>query len=156
MGVAVIVFGKDTAHTTTSFNLLADLLVILAACCYGLFSAFGKKLRYDKLVATFYYYLAACILAMLTLPFFFDVRMLSLTELLGAAWIGAMTNGIATYLWFKALESGEVVRAASLVFLTPFVSLLYISIFLHEPITLSSVLGLILILAGGFLANKNA
>ncbi len=154
-GVATIIFGGNAIHRSPVFNLKADLLVIFAACCYGLFSALGKKLKYDKLVATFHYYLFACIFAILTLPFLTELRKLSMPELFGVIWIGAMTNGIATFLWFKALESGEVVRAASLVFLTPFVSLIYISVFLHEPITVASLVGLVLIVSGAIIADES-
>ncbi len=154
-GVATIVFEGNEIRRSTVFNPKADLLVIFAACCYGLFSALGKKLRYDKLVATFHYYLFACIFSTLTLPFLIELRKLSMLELFGVIWIGTMTNGIATFLWFKALESGEVVRAASLVFLTPFVSLIYISVFLHEPITVASLAGLVLIVSGAIIADES-
>ena len=61
---------------------------------------------------------------------------------------GVFVNGISYIFWFKALEHGETHIISNLLYLTPFISLIYISIFLNEKILLSSVIGLIVIVSG--------
>ncbi len=151
-GAMVIILGGNGGMLT--FNPLADVIAVLAAFTTGLFFALGKKLKYDKLVATFHYYLFACLLALLTFSPFIHIRKLSMLELFGVGWIGAFTDGIATFLWFKAIELGEVARPASIVFLTPFVSLIFIYFIIHEPIIPAPIIGLLLIILGAWLVDQ--
>ncbi|MFZ5354161.1 MAG: EamA family transporter [Bacillota bacterium] len=57
--------------------------------------------------------------------------------------------------WFKALEGLRTNIVSSLLYLTPFVSLLYIWLFLSEKIELSSLVGLGAIVLGVILQYIN-
>lgn len=73
-------------------------------------------------------------------------------SLLAAAYVGASEMGLAFVTWLMALKlSSSAARLGSLVFLAPFISLIWISLILGEEIALSSVLGLGLIVAGALL-----
>ena len=65
---------------------------------------------------------------------------------LGAVYIGAFEMGITFLLWLQALQLAPVrSRLANLVYLSPFVSLMWISSLLKESIYASAVAGLVLI-----------
>lgn len=57
-------------------------------------------------------------------------------------------NGITYIFWFKALEHGKTSIISNLLFLVPFISLVYIYLFLGEKILISSFIGLVVILIG--------
>ena len=59
-----------------------------------------------------------------------------------------MTNAVAFIFWFKALEYGETAQMTNMVFLTPFISLIYIYFLVGEQILPSSIVGLIFIVLG--------
>ncbi len=69
--------------------------------------------------------------------------------LLGAAYIGVFEMGLAFVLWLRALRlSDKTARVANLVFLSPFLSLVFIHYLVGEEIALSTIAGLLLIVAG--------
>ena len=57
--------------------------------------------------------------------------------------------GIAFLFWLKALRlSRSTAQVNNLVFLSPFLSLIFIHLFVGEKIALSTALGLVFIIAG--------
>ncbi|MFA4668804.1 DMT family transporter [Pyrococcus kukulkanii] len=73
---------------------------------------------------------------------------------LGAVYIGTFEMGLTFLLWLKALEGEEAGKVASLVYLTPVLSLVFISIVVGEKILKSTLLGLALILLGIILSRR--
>ena len=66
-----------------------------------------------------------------------------------------MEMGITFLVWDRALKLAEnTARVANLIYLTPFLSLLLIGGVLSEKIMVSTVAGLILIVAGILIARR--
>ncbi len=134
-------------------NPKGDILAILGAISYGLFSILCKKYKYEASTSTLIYYFFGFILVTITTFFFSHIEAVSFYEILGLAWLGIVVNGVGFIFWIKALEQGETAKIANLIFLTPFLSLVYIHFLLGEKILISSILGLILIIAGVFIQS---
>jgi drug/metabolite transporter (DMT)-like permease len=69
--------------------------------------------------------------------------------LLGAAYVGLFEMGITFVLWLNALKLSEsTAKVGNLIFLSPFLSLIFIHLFVGEDILASTFIGLVLIVAG--------
>lgn len=69
--------------------------------------------------------------------------------LIGAVYTGIFEMGITFFFWLKALTLSENnARIASLAYLSPFLSLIFIYLILQERVTISAVAGLFLIISG--------
>jgi drug/metabolite transporter (DMT)-like permease len=69
--------------------------------------------------------------------------------LLPAVYIGLFEMGIPYILWLKALQLSESTgRISNLIYLTPFISLIFIHTILKERLYFTSLIGLGLIVAG--------
>lgn len=143
-----IVATKGELLSFTFANAKGDILAILGAVSYGLFSVLGKKHKYETFTSMLLYYCFGFILVLITVFAFSSIPKVSLVQLAGLAWLGIMSNAIAFVFWFKALEHGDTAKMANIVFLTPFLSLIYIYFLLDEPILRSSIMGLVLIVLG--------
>lgn len=67
----------------------------------------------------------------------------------GAIYIGVFEMGLTFVLWLTALKlSTHTARVSNLVFISPFISLILVSIFVGEKILLSTVIGLAIIVSG--------
>ena len=76
--------------------------------------------------------------------------------LYGAVYIGLFEMGITFILWLKALRMSETTgRVANLIYLSPFLSLIFINYLVGERILVSSIIGLILIIAGIILQQRS-
>ena len=80
---------------------------------------------------------------------FSEVRPSGLGGLLGAAYVGTFEMGITFVLWLAALKlSANTARVGNLIFLSPFLSLVFIHFLVGEDILPSTFAGLGLIIAG--------
>lgn len=73
----------------------------------------------------------------------------------GGVYIGVFEMGLAFVLWLKAMKLAEnTARIANLIFISPFLSLFFISVFLGEEILSSTLVGLLMIIVGLVLQQR--
>lgn len=146
-GVCFVISGGNLFNFNIQYST-GYLLAISAGLIWGFFSVLGKKLNYETFSSMFVYILSALILTTVIVYSFFTFEVPTLSEVLGLAYLGVLTVGIAFVLWFKSLKLGETVKISNLVYLTPFVSLVFIHFIIGEKILLTSIFGLVLIIIG--------
>ncbi|HDQ46275.1 MAG TPA: DMT family transporter [bacterium] len=67
----------------------------------------------------------------------------------GTAWVGLFEMGLTFLFWMKALElTSHPVRIGNVVYLSPFISLIFLNRIVGEHIHTSAIIGLILIMIG--------
>jgi drug/metabolite transporter (DMT)-like permease len=75
--------------------------------------------------------------------------------LIYGAWVGCVEMGVTFLLWQTALRmTSSVARVSQLIFVSPFLSLIFIHQFLEEQINPLTILALLLIVAGLVLTNR--
>ncbi|MDW7709523.1 MAG: DMT family transporter [Deferrisomatales bacterium] len=103
----------------------------------------------DPVAALFLNFLFGLPFVWLGCALFSEVRLPDAGGLLGAAYVGTFEMGIAFVLWLRALRLAEnASRVGNLVFLSPFLSLVFIRTFVGEAILPSTFAGLALIVGG--------
>jgi drug/metabolite transporter (DMT)-like permease len=82
------------------------------------------------------------------------------TGFMGAAasvYIGIFEMGISFLFWLKALQlAPTTAKVSNLVYLAPFLSLVFVHFILHEPVYYTTPAGLILIISGIFIQNSRS
>ena len=146
-GVAVVATGGNVSDLG-NVDLAGILSCCLAAMCYGLFSVMTIKIQCDKFVAMMIYYFFSTVAAAAVLLFAGGIPVLNAAQIPGILWTGVLIYGVAFSLWSIAIASGNTAKISNLAYLTPFVSLVWIYFLLGEPITIASVVGLLIIIAG--------
>ncbi len=147
IGVVVVV-SRNGRFTLLYEDILSYLMAVGAAVCYSLFSVLSKKFDYDRTTSMFFAYIFSFILISVTTMVVSYIPFVGVGELVGLMWLGVFTYSIAFISWLLALKNGATEKVSNLIFFTPFVSLIYISFFLGEKITIFSVVGLCLIVVG--------
>ncbi len=145
----VIIATKGQVFSLKFENAFGDFLAILSTIIWASFWIFNlkdKRANEEKLFGAFFFgtiYTAIYIL-------FYDSFVVSESlYFLGVIYIGLFEMGITFFLWLKGLElSDNKVRTSTLVFLSPFLSLIFIGIIVGEEILISSILGLVFIIGG--------
>lgn len=147
LGVLVIVTqGKIVSVAFTS--LAGDLLALAGAFVFALFSVLGKRARYDQTVSATVYFAVALVAVTATLLLTDRIPWPSAAVWPWLLYNGVLVNGITYVFWFKALENGDTFVISNALYLTPFLSLVYVYYWLEEPILPSAVAGLLVIVAG--------
>lgn len=74
--------------------------------------------------------------------------------IIASAYIGIFEMGITFFLWLKALQTAvSTDKISNLVYLAPFLSLVFIHFILHEPVYYTTPAGLLLIISGILVQN---
>ncbi|HKK42308.1 MAG TPA: DMT family transporter [Bacteroidales bacterium] len=79
----------------------------------------------------------------------------SLKGIMSSVYVGVFEMGITFFFWLKALQTATTTdRVSNLVYLAPFISLVFIHFILHEPVYYTTPAGLIFIVSGILIQNS--
>ncbi len=82
---------------------------------------------------------------------------ISLKGALGSVYVGLFEMGITFFLWLKALTlATSTDRISNLVYIAPFISLIFINFFLDEHVYSTTPAGLVLIIGGILIQNRKS
>jgi len=154
VGVSIVITGGDLLNLKFG-NFYGILLAVFGAVTYGLFSVTGKKQDYEKYTSMTIYYIFGFVYAVVSVLFFSEIPKISIYQLAGLFWLGFFTSGLAFVFWFLALKHGDTAKMSSMIFLTPFLSLIYIYFMIGEKILFSSIAGLVIIVVGILIQSKS-
>jgi len=140
----------------------SDLTGVLLATGSSVFWAFyfilNVKDKRDEGVKLLLNFVFGSIYLILTI--FFTGKCLIEPGLRGIAasiYIGIFEMGITFFLWLKALQmASTTAKVSNLVYLAPFISLIFVHFILHEHVYYTTPFGLVVIISGIFIQNKQS
>ncbi len=138
----------------------ADLLGVFLATGSSVFWAFyfilnvkDKRDEAVKLFMNFLFgsiYLIAAVIITGKWPDYIGFK-----GIVSSVYIGLFEMGITFFFWLKALQLSQTTdKVSNLVYLAPFLSLIFVHFILHEPVYYTTLAGLLLIISGIFIQNK--
>lgn len=148
VGVLIISTRGDLSSLRFA-NAQGVLLALASAVIWALFWISNMRDRRDEIAKLFlnFAFGSGFILAFTLLTR--GLEMPRMPGLLGAVYVGLFEMGITFVLWLKALRlSRSTAQVSSFIYLIPFLSLIVIRLTVGERILLSTVAGLIFIVAG--------
>jgi drug/metabolite transporter (DMT)-like permease len=153
-GVIVLVLPDISAHGLSG-NFLGAMAVVVAAISYAINALYQRRkmrsvsvfeVSLGQLVATV---LIALPIAAPTIP---QVHVAA-GSIMAVIVLGAGGTGIAYLLYYYVMNSLGAVRAAGVTVLVPLTAVFWGVVLLHEALTLPTVIGMVVILAGIVLTN---
>jgi drug/metabolite transporter (DMT)-like permease len=136
-----------------------DFLLFLSAPNWAIFSVLSKPvLRRHPAILTMSYVLTLGWL--MVLPLFLagqgpaEIARLSLAGWGALAFLGLLCSGVAYIFWYDALQHGDASQVATFLYLEPLVTLAVAATLLGEPLTVATLGGGAVILAGVWLVNR--
>ncbi len=107
-----------------------------------------KYSKIDPVVRLFMNFAFATLFSFAAGIFFSDFWSLNLNGILGSLYVGAFEMGITFYLWLKALSLAKsTAKLGNIIYVVPFVSLVFINTIVGEKIYWTTVVGLIIIVS---------
>ena len=130
-------------------NTTGVLLALSTTIVWSLFWIFNTKDKRESTVRLFLNFAFASLFILLVLLGWGRPAIPPVRGLIGAIYVGLFEMGITFLLWLKALKAAKTTaHVVNLIYLVPFLSLLLIAAVLREPIFPSTIVGLVLIVAG--------
>ena len=151
LGVALIV--GDTSFLGTSME--GNLMIILSALCWAVYSILGKKLleKYDTLTITTYVFVLG---TLMFIPFMKNgiPARISLTGWAVILYLALLCSVFAYIAWYDALADAEASKVATFLNLIPLFAMLLSYFILKEKIGMSLLTGAFFIITGIYLTQK--
>lgn len=155
-GVVVIATRGDPLALAFS-NGPGVALALGSTVIWALYWIYNTRDEHDPVAGLFLNFVFALPFIFIACAVFSDPWPSSAHGFAGAAYVGVFEMGITFILWLKALRlTYSTARISTLIFFSPFLSLVFISALVGEVIRVSTIAGLILIVAGNLLQQKAA
>ena len=155
LGVTVLLYSSNS-QASDNIAPLGVFLAILSTLFWASYWLISKKSQSDPLSMMFVAFSTA-------LPFSLGVCLqgpglpeLNTPHLLSGLWVGLIEMGLTYLLWHRAISrSASAARIGQLIFLSPFISLVFIYFFLDEKISFTVILSLSIIVLGTWITQKH-
>lgn len=138
-------------------SLPGVLLALGSAVIWSLFWIYNVKDKRDEVVKLFLNFAFGFTFILIATILFSNVIISETSGLFGAVYVGVFEMGITFVLWLTALRlSRTTAQVSTLIYLVPFLSLIFINIFVGEQILISTIIGLLFIVAGIMIQQYNS
>ena len=158
LGISLISFN---GNMILKLNPLGDILAILAAIVWAIYSIITKKIsgfHYNTIQATrrtFFYGLLFIIPALFIFDFKLGLnRFTEPTNLLNILYLGLGASALCFVTWSFSVKILGAVKTSVYIYLVPVITVVTSYIVLQEKITLFSLLGTVLTLVGLFISES--
>ena len=139
-------------------NPFGVFVALFSAIIWSLFWIYNIKDKRDEVSKLFLNFTFGFFYILIALPILspfllsnssFGIKLVGGYGLLGAIYIGLFEMGITFVLWLKALQlSKTTAQVSNFIYLVPFLSLIVINLTVGENIYISTIIGLVFIIAG--------
>jgi drug/metabolite transporter (DMT)-like permease len=128
------------------------ILALVSSIIWALYWIFNVRQKGDAIIKLFLNFLSGLIILTVIVIAFSDFRIVPNISFSAALYVGIFETGITYIFWMKAMQfSSNNAKTGNLIFLTPFLSLIFIRFVLKETLFLTTFIGLIFIIAGIFI-----
>jgi drug/metabolite transporter (DMT)-like permease len=146
---AIIIATQGKPFSLDLSQPLGVSLALSSAIFWALFWLLNVRDQREETLKLFMNFLCGFIYTLIYCMFTGNLALPEINGALGSVYIGLFEMGITFVLWLKALKYSEnTARVSNLVYLSPFISLMFISVIIGERILASTIAGLVLIITG--------
>ncbi|PLX05365.1 MAG: EamA family transporter [Marinilabiliales bacterium] len=130
---------------------LGVFLATISSVIWALFWIFNVKDKRTEIEKLFSGFVFGTVFILIYLLSFSEFPIFNLYGLLSSMYVGMFEMGLTFVLWLMAMQlTSSADKISNLVFLSPFVSLIFIHFIIGEEIFITTLLGIFLILVGIF------
>jgi len=153
-----IISSQGRLFSTDHANIKGVLLATGSSVFWAFYFILNVRDKRDESVKLFLNFMFASVYLIVTI--FFMGKFPFIVTLKGAIssiYIGLFEMGITFLFWLKALQLAKTTdKVSNLVYLAPFLSLIFVYFILHEPVYYTTPVGLLLIIAGIVVQNRKS
>ena len=161
IAISGIIFISFKDANNVSLSPMGDILALLAAMIWAVYSLLSKKvseLGYNIIQCTRRIFFYGLIFMSVMLPFFdftFDLSLFNnFTVIFNILFLGIGACSICFVTWNTAIKILGTIKTSAYIYIVPVITIITSFIVLKENISLSIIIGTILVLIGLFLSEK--
>jgi drug/metabolite transporter (DMT)-like permease len=145
IGIAIIASKGDIVHMVFS-DLTGDILALSSSIIWALFWILNVRDKNDEVMKLFVSFSFGFIFSFILTMLFSEIKLPESKYIFSFVYIGFFEMSITFTLWLIGLKLATTSdKVSNLVFLSPFLSLLFIHFIIGEEIKIASLFGLVMI-----------
>ncbi len=147
---AIIIATAGNLSGWGKLDTLGLILVLSSTVVWASYWLLSTRLKADATIKLFIGFLSGSLLSVIYAQIN-DQLFIGLDNIpwLSVMYVGIFEMGITFFIWLSALQlTNNTARLANLIYLTPFVSLMLLAFLRNESIYITTIIGLIVIIAG--------
>lgn len=151
----IFISSQGSISGIVNTNISGALLAVGSSVIWALFWVLSVVDKRDEIFKLFWNFAFGLLYLVIVTIFFSEFRMPSVKGIGAALYIGLFELGITYILWMKAMQLSENnAKTGNLIFLSPFLSLVFIHFILGETIFVTTFIGLAFIISGIWYQQK--
>jgi drug/metabolite transporter (DMT)-like permease len=151
----IFISSQGSLSGMTNTNATGVFLAVGSSIIWALFWILSVMDKRDELIKLFWNFAFGFLYLFIAALIFTDFHIPEPISLPAAIYIGLFELGITYILWMKAMQLSENnAKTGNLIFLSPFLSLLFIHFILGERIFYTTFIGLAFIISGIWIQQK--
>ncbi len=145
----LIISTKGEPFSLSFSNLDGVLFALLSTVLWSMYWIVNTKQKSDPIVGLFSNFLISLPLILIYFILTQPLVIPDIKGILAASYVGFFEMGITFLFWLKAMQNAtSTAKIANLIFISPFISLIFIYFIVGEEIYLSTIVGLSTIIFG--------
>lgn len=151
----LIISTKGEPFSLNFTNLEGVGFALISTILWALYWIFNTKSKVDAVISLFTNFLFALPMIFVYVYVTDDFIFPEMNGFIAAIYVGTFEMGITFLFWLKAMQTAQnTSKIANLIFISPFLSLIFIHFILNEPIFISTLFGLGFIILGLLFQQK--
>lgn len=152
----IFISSQGSLSGISDTNPTGALLAVGSSVIWALFWILSVLDKRDEIVKLFWNFAFGLVYLLIAAYLFTDFNFPNLKGIPAAVYIGLFELGITYILWMKAMQLSENnAKTGNLIFLSPFLSLVFIHFILGETIYFTTFIGLAFIISGIWYQQKD-
>jgi drug/metabolite transporter (DMT)-like permease len=145
----LIISTKGEPFSLNFSNIDGVLLALLSTVLWSGYWIINTKQKADPIVGLFSNFLVSLPIIIIYFIITQPLVLPDIKGILAASYVGLFEMGITFFFWLKAMQNAtSTAKIANLIFISPFISLIFIYFIVEEQIYISTILGLTTIILG--------
>lgn len=152
-----LISSQGSPFTRMSADTTGVLLATGSSVLWALYFIFNMRDKRDEAVKLFlnFFFGSLYLIVYLIITNNNSIFDASFKGVAASVYIGLFEMGITFFLWLKALQMAESTdKVSNLVYLAPFLSLIFVHFILKETVYYTTIAGLVLIISGIWVQNR--
>ena len=147
--MVLIIATKGEPFSLSFSNLEGVFFALLSTIIWAMYWIINTKIKVEPIVGLFSNFVIAAPIVIIYFLFTQPLILPDIKGLLAASYVGFFEMGITFLFWLKAMQvATSTSKIANLIFISPFISLVFIYFIVGEKILVSTVIGLTTIIIG--------
>jgi len=147
-GGVIVLSSQGSIPGLGEINIFGVVLAISSSLFWGIYWLLNVRDKRDDVHKLFLNFLFGTIFIFIYCLFTEGIT-ISFEGITAGIYIGLFEMGITFFVWLKALQYAEnTAKTGNIIYISPFLSLVFIALILGEPISILSIAGLCLIVLG--------